>query len=181
MKWSHLKKRIEESFADSVAGRVELWTTRYRKSHDQQGESWITIDKQRVWSTSAYTCFVEAHREAIKLLKEPIDLDDPAQHKAYWQARDQVEEILPARGVCWSEDVNLALLNFLSLSINDAIKSGDPIIRAFATLDRRFGRRRLADFDDSQEHPLVRTLYRFRCKAEGIEIEPEPLNLPDGQ
>jgi len=174
MKWSQLKKRIEANFAASVAGRVEVWTTRYRKSHDQKGESWVTIDKQRVWSMGEYTYIMEANREAIKLLnlKEPIELDDPAKHEAYCRALDQVEEILRARGVCWSEDVNLALLHFLSLSINDAIKSADPIIRAFATLDRRFGRRRLADFDDSKEHPLVRTLYRFRCKAEQIEIEP---------
>ncbi|MHC4745149.1 MAG: hypothetical protein ACYS8Z_24805 [Planctomycetota bacterium] len=36
------------------------------------------------------------------------------------------------------------------------------------TLDRRFGKRRLKEFDDSNEHSLVKTLYRFRCEAEGI-------------
>jgi len=73
------------------------------------------------------------------------------------------------------DDVNRALFDFLNLSINDAIKSDNPIIRAFATLDRRFGRRRLDAFDDSKEHPLVKTLYRFRCKAEGVKIEPNHL------
>jgi hypothetical protein len=47
------------------------------------------------------------------------------------------------------EDVNRGLFDFLNLSIDDAIKSDNPIIRAFATLDRRFGRRRLGDFDES--------------------------------
>ena len=51
MKWSQLKKRIEESFADSVRGRVEVWNTRYRRAHDDAGEAWITIDKQRVFRT----------------------------------------------------------------------------------------------------------------------------------
>jgi hypothetical protein len=74
-----------------------------------------------------------------------------------------------------------ALFDFLNLSINDAVKSANPIIRAFAIIDRRFGKRRLAYFDDSQEHPLVKMLYRFRCKAEGNKIEPKPPNPADGQ
>lgn len=44
MKWSELKKRIEEKFAESVHGRVEVWATRYRHAHDQEGEAWITFD-----------------------------------------------------------------------------------------------------------------------------------------
>ena len=179
MKWSQLKKRIEANFADSVAGRVEVWTTRYRKPCNELGEAWVTIDKQRVWSMATRTYLLEWHREAMKLIKGPIDLSNPEQREAYWQARHQVENMLPARGVCKLDDVNRALFDFLNLSINDAIKSDDPIIRAFATLDRRFGRRRLDDFDDSKEHPLVRTLYRFRCKAEGVKIEPESLSPAD--
>jgi hypothetical protein len=165
MRWSQLKKRIEANFAESVAGRVEVWNTLYRKSHDQEGEAWVTIDKQRVWSMATYTYFAEAHREAMKLSKESFDFGDPEQRQAYWKARDQADKIVRARGVCRLWEVNGALFDFLNLSIDDAIKSDNPIIRAFATLDRRFGRRRLADFDNSQEHALVKTLYRFRCKA----------------
>ena len=69
-------------------------------------------------------------------------------------------------------DANQALSDYLKLSIDDAIKSDNPIIRSLAILDRRFGRRRLAQFDDSKEHPMVRELYRLRCEAEGIKTEP---------
>jgi len=84
------------------------------------------------------------------------------------------------KGMGCLEDANQALSDYLSLSITNAVKSENPIIRAFATLDQRFSRRRLAQFDDSKEPPLVKVLYRFLCKAEGIKMKPEPLNPADG-
>jgi hypothetical protein len=118
------------------------------------------------------TFFKESHLEAIKLIKWPVDDSDPSQQEAYWQARKKADKIINERGVCETAEVNCAFSDLLNLSIDDAIKSDNPIIRAFATLDRRFGKRRLASFDDSNEHDLVKTLFRFRCKVEGIEMEP---------
>ena len=58
MKWSQLKSRIEATFANSVAGRVEVWNTRYRKSHwdgiEVYGEAWITIDGQRKYDIGQF-------------------------------------------------------------------------------------------------------------------------------
>ena len=55
MPWSKLKQRIEETFADSVRGRVELHQTRYRRAHDQAGELWITLDGEQILSAGSYT------------------------------------------------------------------------------------------------------------------------------
>lgn len=183
MKWSQLKKRIEATFADSVAGRVEVWNTRYRKAHDAEGEAWITIDKQRVSSMGTYTYFMESDREQSRLCMELgcTDFRDPLQREAFRQAQEQADQIVNDRGIYRMEDVNSALFDLLNLSIDDAIRSDNAIIRAFATLDRRFGKRRLAVFDDTKEHPLVRTLFRFRCEAEGIKVEPEDPNQDDGE
>jgi hypothetical protein len=41
MRWSLLKKKVEDNFADSVVGRVEVYNTRYRKAHDEYGEVWV--------------------------------------------------------------------------------------------------------------------------------------------
>jgi hypothetical protein len=172
MKWSQLKKRIEATFADSIAGRVEVWNTRYRKSHDAQGEAWITIDKQRISSMGTLTYFGKSHSEANRLRRESgcIDFRDPQQREGYHQARDEAEKTVHDRGVFSLCDLNRALFDYLNLSIDDAIQSDNPIIRAFATLDSRFGKRRLKEFDDSEEHTLVKTLYRFRCEVEGGEM-----------
>ena len=157
MKWSQLKKRIEATFAKSVAGRVEVWNTRYRGAHDDAGEAWITVDGVRVTSMGACTFGRMYWEESWKLRQD-----------GYCRTRDEAVRRAHERGGFLPSEVNRALFDYLSLSIDDAIKSDNPIIRAFATLDRRFGKRRLAEFDDSKEHPLVRTLYRIRCGAEGI-------------
>ena len=176
MKWSQLKKRIEGGFADSVAGRVQVWTTRYRGAHDAEGEAWITIDKQRVSSMGTCSYFIEQHKEATRIREASGCLDhlDPEQQVGYFAARREAERIVDEKNLFFTLwEFNHALFEFLNLSIDDAIASDDPIIRALVMLDRRFGKRRLKAFDDSEQPPLVRTLYRFRCKAEEITLANE--------
>ncbi len=45
MKWSQLKPLMAVTFADSIAGRVEVWNTRDREGYDGEGETWITSGK----------------------------------------------------------------------------------------------------------------------------------------
>ena len=44
MRWSKLKKTVEDKFADSIKGKVELWSTAYRKPNSSTGRGWITIE-----------------------------------------------------------------------------------------------------------------------------------------
>ena len=58
---------------------------------------------------------------------------------------------------------------YLLLSVDDALQSGSPLIRALAVIDRRVGKRRLRSLEiGPEEHSLVYELYRLRCEAEGI-------------
>jgi hypothetical protein len=50
MQWSKAKGRVEQLFAPSVAGRVELRTANYRKAPDMEGRSWITIEGVEVYN-----------------------------------------------------------------------------------------------------------------------------------
>jgi len=178
MKWSQLKKRIEGNFAASVASRVEVWTTRYRGTPDGDGEGWVTIDKQRVSSMGTYTYLAKSYRETDRLRQESgcTNYFDPAQSEGYCDAAREADRLVKKEGHFALWDFNQALFGSLSLSIDDAIQSDNPIIRAFATLDRRFGKRRLRAFDDSGETALVQILYRFRCEVEGIGPRPEQLH-----
>jgi len=46
------------------------------------------------------------------------------------------------------------------------------LIRAFAMLDSRLGKRRLRTLRlANDEHPLVRQFYDLRCEAEGIKAQ----------
>ena len=61
------------------------------------------------------------------------------------------------------------LKRYLRLSIEDALTSDRPLVRALAVIDRRVGKRRLRSLEiGPEEHPLIREFYQLRCEAEGI-------------
>ena len=179
MKWSQLKIRIEGTFADSVKGRVQVWNTRYRRSHDQEGEAWVTIDKERVFSMGTYTYFLKCNQEADRLRAEQdcTDFRDPDQKQGYYGAWREAHKKAEDEGAYPLWDVNAALFAYLNLAIDDIVSSENPIIRAIGMLDRRLGKRRLAALDVKEEHSLVKLLHDFRCSAEGITATRESPHL----
>jgi hypothetical protein len=60
------------------------------------------------------------------------------------------------------------LFHSLSLTVEDMLEHNNPVIRALAIIDARYGKRRLATFAPITEHQLVQTLHTLRCDAEGI-------------
>jgi hypothetical protein len=54
----------------------------------------------------------------------------------------------------------------VSSSLEDALASPSPFIRALALLDRRVGKRRLRLMEVENEHPIVRELFALRWTAE---------------
>ena len=44
---------------------------------------------------------------------------------------------------------------YINLNIDDAFSSDNPIIKSFAVLDKRLGKRRLKLINKSDLHPLV--------------------------
>ncbi len=172
MRWSQLKKRFEDTFADALRGRLEVWATTYRP-HDGICEAWVTFDKQRVLTTG-YQTFGMAHYKAVQpLLKERhcSDYRDAAQRAAYYATRDEVTNSLIEAGIFDSFDMTDCMFNYLNLGIGDALNADNPITRAFVLLDRRFGKRRLKDFDATGEHMLVRQFHGIRCRVEGLPLD----------
>ena len=55
-------------------------------------------------------------------------------------------------------------------SIEKSLVSDNPIVRIFAILDRRLGKRRLLALEESMEQELdwVRAFYVIRMQAEGV-------------
>jgi hypothetical protein len=149
VKWSKLKQRIEDGFAASVQGRVEVWNTRYRGAHDHAGEAWITIDKEPVHSSAELS-------KLKQLCLNSLGKPEP----------DTGPELS-------LEAFNKALFDYLNLSVEDAASSENSIIRALSILDKRLGKRRLAAMDVGKDSDLVRRLYVFRCQAEGVRPSSE--------
>jgi hypothetical protein len=141
MRWSKLKQQVEARFAEGVRGRVELRTTRYEKAHDRYGRSWITVDGREILNMANFLVWQAVNDER-----------DPARFEA---------------GAFAGYELPLAMREYLKLSIDDAIRSPHPLIRALAVLDRRAGRRRLARIDSASEVPVVRELLALRLGCGG--------------
>ena len=173
MRWSKLKQRIEEGFANSVRGRVEIWTTRYRHAHDQEGEAWITIDGERLHSMGTMRFYNDEW--------EAIGRPDYSAGERPLRAWGEVEAELNAKGSMGLWSVNTALFNYLSLPIEEVLSSDVALVRGIGMLDRRLGKRRLIGIDTSNSPDFVQELHRFRCEAERVELRRPPLIAEAGR
>lgn len=163
MMWSKLKSRIEAGFADCLKGRVEIWNTRYRGAHDQEGEGWITIDGERIHSMSSLSFIIARNKLSLKYRSD----EGLSVHEAWEKAEDRLE----ASGTMSLGGFNAALFDYLNLSIDDALASEKSMTRAFAMLDRRLGKRRLQSYDLRHEAELVCIFHQIRCALEGINLD----------
>ena len=68
------------------------------------------------------------------------------------------------------EDFAMALMEYRCLEAQESIISDDPVVRMFAVLDRRIGKRTLEKLakDVEAQPEWLRSFYRLRMHAEGI-------------
>jgi predicted NACHT family NTPase len=173
MQWSQLRKQLGDRLAPSLAKRVDFHFARYRHSHDELGRAWITLDGEEVVDLSDHRFQNEYYplAQAIRERSGATDFRDPEQRAEYHAAYDAAREITTAEGTFAGWDFTGAARRFLSLSIDDALASDDPLIRALAMLDRRVGKQRLRKISkDRAENPVVLKLLRIRCEAEGLRF-----------
>jgi hypothetical protein len=159
MRWSQLRKQLKDRFAPSVANKVDFNQTRYRHSHDQEGEFWITLGKERIFSAGSMS-YLSTLWQVTAAHKQ----NGATPAEAYNQAWPEMD----AKGLMLLEAINKDLFSSLSQTIDQMLEHSNPVIRALAMLDTRYGKRRLAAFDAAGEHPLVQRLFYLRCEAEGL-------------
>ena len=180
MQFSKLKKTIEGFICTSLRGRIELHAAVYRHSHDARSRVWLSFDGQEIFSAADLTFSFQLYereeelKEQYKLKPIPYNMDWEAmfnspERQALIAASDQAEAELVQAGVWGSWHLYTALLNYLNLSIEEALTSKDPIIRAFALFDRRVGKRRILKMKNF-EHPLEYKFFAIRREAEGTSI-----------
>lgn len=162
MQWSQLKKRVKDRVALSLAGSLEINQTRYRHSHDDEGEFWITFGKERIFSAGSLTY--------LSTLGQLVS-DNRANGFPLAEAYKQAWPVLEDRGFMLLEKINKDLFCSLSQTVEEMLEHQNPVIRGLAVVDARYGKRRLESFNPLDEHPLVIRLFELRCKAEGVGLQ----------
>ena len=146
--WSAIRDKLENEYlAESLCGHIRYFATTYRESHDREGRAAIYYDGQEVIAGDYY------HKDHSVDCDTNIETDEAIRKGAFDQA-----------------SFYAAFHDFDNQSIEESLKSSNLLIRIFALLDRRVGKRRLLAMKEQmpQEPETVQTFYRIRMEAERL-------------
>jgi len=148
MQWSKLKSRIKDFICPELKGRIDFHLTSYRESHDGADKVWILVDGKKIFSFSHYP-YEWAEAEFY--------------HKGL--NTGQVKDLLQSNEIHSPKDFGDSMREYLDLPISEALESSNSIIKAFALIDRRTGKRTIGKIEISDsEHTLVKAFYELRRK-----------------
>ena len=159
--WSGARKKLEEDYlCPALRGRVRYFATTYRESHDQEGRAAILVDGEEILKSNYFA------------------YDGPF-WRTYYTSEEKdahsVEQNILDKGLFDQRVFYAAFQEFDNQSIEASLTSEHPIVRIFALLDRRLGKRRLIALEVAMEQELdwVRPFYRLRMEAEGLSLQKE--------
>ena len=159
--WSGTRKKLEDTYlAECLRGRIQYYATSYSKSPDHEGRAAIRLDGKEIisgcywnnWSKSHLFPKDETYQERMQ--SEFAFMDDTALKLGIFDQR------------CFYN----AFREFDNQSIEESLVSEDLIVRIFAVLDRRVGKRRLLAMKDSirEEPETFQMFYAIRVEAENL-------------
>jgi hypothetical protein len=173
MKWSRLKHLVEERLAPSVSGQISLHQARYRRTLEEVGRVWVSVNGHEVisFNTNSYVAKRASLGAELRAANDLRPYGDAGQHPEYLAADAQAEAILRRSGEYDDYHALADLERSLSMSIDEMLSDESPLLRALAVLDARVGKRRLrALLAAADEHAFVRLAVTLRCEAERVGI-----------
>jgi len=164
--WSGMRKYLEqEMLAECLRGRIRYNCTSY-VGMDGCRIFEIYMDnklmKQFSWET-VNTYFIE---NGYKKNLNPVGI------REYWDEFWSLMDTVPmeSRTEYTDEEFCDALEKYRNQSIKESLNSENPLVKMFAILDRRIGKRTIADIKDSLEKQpeWLQIFYRLRLDPESI-------------
>ena len=132
-----------------LRGRVQYFMTRYHDAHDDEGRLCIRVDGKE---------YLNSH---------------------VWNGHSRDFQEMTKKGCFCYCEVLLAMDTYIGeLTVDEALSSEDPLIRLFAVLDRRVGKRRMPQLAAAMENEpdWLQFFYRLRLEAEGFNLQEEPVH-----
>lgn len=164
--WSGMRKYLEqEMLAESLKDRIRYGCTAY-VGMDGCHIFEVCIDGEQIkrfsWET-VNTYFID---NGFTSNKNPSGIGE--YWAEFWSLLDKYP--ITDRTEYTDEEFCAALEKYRNQDIQESLRSNNPIIRMFAILDRRVGKRALIKVKGAiEEQPIwLRRFYRLRLTAEGI-------------
>ena len=153
--WSGIRNKLENDYlCPALRGHIQYFATSYSKSADHEGRAAIRMDGvENVWT--------KFHHLRSTTLKD---------HDSAKEAINQAHAYALEQGTFDQKVFYEAFGIFDNQSIEKSLVSENPLVRIFALLDRRLGKRRLLALEEFMEQELdwVRAFYVIRLQAEGL-------------
>ena len=163
--WSGIRKKLENDYlCPALRGHIQYFATSYWESHDQTGRAAIRLDGVEVLRSNYYAYEQNYWNRYQVLRREGVGEDDPK--APFRMAHEGTLNDGCFDNIFFYE----AFHEFDNQSIEKSLTSENPLVRVFALLDRRLGKRRLLALEESMEQELdwVRAFYVIRMQAEGL-------------
>jgi hypothetical protein len=154
MRWSKVRKLVEDSFAESVRGRITVHVANYprvRSRFCNCSYGWLAIDGRPLVHTDTHL--------ANKLVRS----NDYLTTDAEYEEPSELPSRLPG-------DLSYACWEYLHSSVSESLASPNPLIASLAVLNARVGKQRLRRMAGAKLHPLTRALLDFRLQAEAESL-----------
>ena len=162
--WSNLKKQMNDLLCDSLKGKISYFYTSYHEVHNAYGRATINYEKKELVAFS----WVEMYKQE----QEVSQLYSEGKKVSYGEM--ETKKWMPECKLCDADFIN-SLTIYLKTDIATALHSENYLLRVFAYMDRRVGKRTLVKIKDEVEKlpEWVKQFYRLRCEADGIVFPPK--------
>lgn len=173
--WSGTRKLLEEDLlCEALRGRVQYFFTKYNHAHDESGRVAIRVDGVEVLKGNEFIYYLD-YLPLENALKKELSIP-----RRTWNGREflneeeneRVEELIRQR-MLEQGDFSVwqfmdALHEYMNSPIKESLSSINPIVRMFAILDRRVGKRTLQRLEHEMEKQpeWLRFFYQLRKSAE---------------
>ena len=180
--WGNLKKQMNDLLCDSLKDKITYFYTSYHEVHNAYGRATINYCKKEIAAFSWDIGYAKWDDEYTVLNETNVNIQTLGSFQAVWDEQKRVQEELnkskwmPEGKLCETDFIN-AITTYLKTDITTCLCSDNYLLRVFAYMDRRVGKRTLVKIkDDVEKLPeWVKQFYRIRCEAEGIVFSTEQI------
>ena len=174
--WSNLKKQMTELLCDALSDKITYFYTSYHSVHSAYGRATINYEKRELVAFSWDIGLFIQWEDEYKALRE-LSVQEKKTLGNVWNAQIHINEALmrekwmPNCTLCDSDFIQ-AVTVYLKKDIASALSSENYLLRVFAYMDRRVGKRTLVKIREVIESlpEWVQRFYRLRCEAEGLDL-----------
>ena len=159
--WSGIRKKLEKEYlAESLQGHIQYFATTYSKSPDHEGRAAIRYNGKEIIKGNYWNQYVKAH------LFPKDDTYDRRMRESFPFIDNTALEL----GVFDQRCFYQAFEEFDNQNIDKSLSSDNLIVRIFAILDRRVGKRRLISMRELMENQpsVFQEFYAIRMHHEGL-------------